>query len=67
MLDHKRRGYEQIMLPQRLLLNVTGNPRDCIVDNVKRGESLLKCFPPYENYMGGHSVKLFHVVGYWSR
>jgi len=58
---YRRMGVDQIMFPQRLVSNVTQDPRDCIVDKVKRGKSIFECYAPFEYYMGGHSVKSLHL------
>lgn len=61
MQEKQMLGIEQILFPQRLVLNITVSPRDCVVDQVKVGKSVFDCFAPYEYYMGGHSVKSLHL------
>lgn len=53
-------GVEQLMIPQRLLLNLTSSPRDCMSAKIEARESVFRCFAPYRFYMGGHSVKSVH-------
>lgn len=59
--DASRMGYEQMMIPQRFVVNKTASPRDCIIEKVKNGSSLFDCYSAYRNYMGGHSVKSIHL------
>lgn len=61
-LSHmKALGVSQIEFSQRVVVNKTKSPRDCIVNHVKNGWSIFDCFSSYLYYNGAHSLKSLHL------
>lgn len=59
--DARRLRVDQVMFAQRLMLNKTDSPRDCIVNQVSKSESLFDCFASHEFFISGHSIKSAHL------
>ena len=56
-------GLRQIMFQQRVTMNKTASPRDCLVDMSSRSppRSLFNCYGSYRYERASHSIKSFHL------
>lgn len=54
-------GVSQVEFTQRVVVNKTASPRDCVVDKASKGQSIFDCFSSYIFYNGAHSVKSAHL------
>jgi hypothetical protein len=62
LLSHmKAIGVSQLEFTQRVVLNKTESPRNCVVDKASKGESIFDCFSSYVYYNGAHSLKSAHL------
>lgn len=59
--DAHHASVDQLLLLQRLPMNKTASPRDCVVANARRGHSIFDCFAAYEYASEGHSWKSVHL------
>ena len=61
-LSHmKATGVSQVEFTQRVVVNKTASPRNCVVDKASKGESIFDCFSSYIFYNGAHSIKSAHL------
>ena len=56
-------GLRQVMIQQRVTMNVTSSARDCIVSKVSSSppRSVLGCYGSYRYERASHSIKSFHL------
>lgn len=54
-------SFGQISFPQRWIITRTDNPRSCMINNSKNGQSVFDCFGPYKYLAGGFSAKSLYL------
>jgi hypothetical protein len=57
----RQHNVTQIEISQRMVMNKTISTRDCMIDHLNRGLSVLLCYAPYKYIATLHSIKSFHL------
>ena len=58
---HRKEGYEQIEVEQRIILPKSNDPKTCLFTAVQNQNSIFSCFTSYKNYLGRNRRKSIHI------